>query len=110
MRAILSKVSSGGAAAQEWYKLRRLSYCGRDFARATNCLTFCKSLVWLPSSLSVLVLNQLPAGRTALIASTTLSGPSPPAMMTGIFTLSTIFLSISQLWVTPSAPICLSSG
>ncbi len=77
----------------------RHSYCGCDFARATNCLTFCRSLVWLPSSLSVLVFESTPAGRTATMASTTLSGPSPPAMITGIFTLSTIFLSVSQLWV-----------
>ena len=37
-----------------------LQSCCRDFARATNRFIFCKSLVWLPSSLSVLVFESTP--------------------------------------------------
>ena len=39
----------------------RIAY-QQDFAEDTNCLTFCKSLVWLPSSLSVFVFESTPAG------------------------------------------------
>src|SRR5262245_31267691 len=40
---------------------RRVAY-HQDFAKDTNCLTFCKSLIWLPSSLSVFVFESTPAG------------------------------------------------
>src|SRR5262245_40291841 len=39
----------------------RIAY-QQDFAEDTNRLTFCKSLVWLPSSLSVFVFESTPAG------------------------------------------------
>ena len=39
----------------------RIAY-QQDFAEDTNCLTFCKSLVWLPSPLSVFVFESTPAG------------------------------------------------
>src|SRR6516162_7754408 len=41
--------------------IRGIAY-QQDFAEDTNCLTFCKSLVWLPSSLSVFVFESTPAG------------------------------------------------
>src|SRR5215471_20311434 len=40
---------------------RRVAY-HQDFAKDTNCLTFCKSLIWLPSSLSVFVFESTHAG------------------------------------------------
>jgi hypothetical protein len=39
------------------------------FARSTNCLTLSRSLLWLPSVLSVFVLESTPAERTKSIAS-----------------------------------------
>src|SRR5262249_31343429 len=52
-------------APQTWPTIRpflnrRVAY-HQDFAKDTNCLNFCKSLIWLQSSLSVFVFESTPA-------------------------------------------------
>jgi hypothetical protein len=52
-----------------------------------------------------------PTGRIEFrIASATLSGPSPPARITGVRTASTMRRLMVQSWVTPSAPIWRSDS
>src|SRR6266496_5976228 len=58
--------------------LQRLWVATQVRAAATNADTFCRSFVWVPSLLSVLVLESTPAGHEARIASRTFSDPNPP--------------------------------